>query len=121
MKNTSHKVPNLCEKIRKLRLAKALTQEQMAVLLSISQTAYGKIERGETAVSWKRIYKISEIFKIKPMDWLWEGDESNINEEVLAENERKLYEEQIILLREQNQYLKEEVNYLRKILNKNDF
>ncbi len=117
MKNTPHKVPNLGKKIRKLRRANALTQEQMAILLGLSQTAYGKIERGESSASWKRIYQISGIFKIKPMDWLWEGDEDKNDKQTLAENERKLYEEQIMLLREQVSYQKDEISRLTELLN----
>jgi transcriptional regulator with XRE-family HTH domain len=117
MKNTPHKVPNLGKKILKLRQAKALTQEQMAILLGLSQTAYGKIERGESSASWKRIYQISEIFNIKPMDWLWEGDEDKNDKQTLAENERKLYEEQIMLLREQISYQKDEISRLTELLN----
>lgn len=112
MKNIPVKVPKVHERIRKTRQEKNITQEQMADKLGISQTAYGKIEREESAISWKRICQISEVFKEKIMDWLWEKEQM-IDNQILAENERKLYEEQIMLLREQISYLKDEIAHLR--------
>ncbi len=130
MKKTPFEVPNIGEKIRKLREAKSLTQEQMADLLNITQTAYGKIERGESSVSWKRLNQISEIFEKKLSEWIEmdtpagysnnlckiKGNGFVIQPENMPTNERKLYEEQIALLKEQNTYLKEEVDYLRNLL-----
>lgn len=126
-------IPNINDKIRKLREAKSLTQEEMADLLGITQTAYGKIERGESAVSWKRLNQISIIFEKKLSEWIEIEEKSkySINqceiqgdgfviqpENPIPANEKKLYEEQILLLKEQNQYLKEEVSYLRGLVNK---
>jgi transcriptional regulator with XRE-family HTH domain len=129
MKKIPFEVPNIGEKIRKLREGKSLTQEEMANLLGITQTAYGKIERGESSVSWKRLNQISEIFEKKLSEWIEVEEKAHysnnqcqikgngfvIQPESISENERKLYEEQIVLLKEQNIHLKEEVIYLRKL------
>lgn len=53
-------------KLKRLRKQKGLTQEQMAVLLAISQSAYARIENGESQ-SWAGyIKKICKIFDIPP-------------------------------------------------------
>ena len=53
-------------KLKKLRKQKGLTQEQMGDLLAISQSAYARIENGESQ-SWAGyIKKICRIFDILP-------------------------------------------------------
>ena len=54
------------KKIRKLRLKKDYSQEYMASRLGISQKAYSKIERGETALNHERLYQIAKILEVSP-------------------------------------------------------
>jgi transcriptional regulator with XRE-family HTH domain len=65
----------VAEKIKRLRKSKGFSQEDMADKLSISQSAYARIESGESN-SWSNyIEKLSEIFEIKPENFL--TDETN--------------------------------------------
>lgn len=63
------------EKIKRLRKAKGLSQEEMAEKLHISQSAYARIETGESQSWATHLEKISEIFEVKPESFL--TDETN--------------------------------------------
>ena len=52
------------EKIRRIREAKDLTQEQMAEKLGVSQSAYGDIERGDNDPKLSKLQKIADIFEM---------------------------------------------------------
>jgi len=56
------------EKIRIQRLTKNYSQEYMAWELDISQAAYSKVERDETELTLRRIYRIAEILEISPFE-----------------------------------------------------
>ncbi|MFY7830158.1 MAG: helix-turn-helix transcriptional regulator [Flectobacillus sp.] len=56
------------DKIRKARVLKGLSQENVADMLGISTTAYGDIERGKTALSIKRAQELSKVLDI-PVLW----------------------------------------------------
>ncbi len=53
------------EKIRRIREAKDLTQEQMAEKLGVSQSAYGDIERGDNDPKLSKLQKIADIFEMQ--------------------------------------------------------
>lgn len=59
-----------------------LTQETVAFDLNISTTAYCKIERGETNVSFNRLLQIANYFKI-PIDTLVR-EKDDINEDSMT-------------------------------------
>lgn len=50
--------------IARVRRHQNLTQENVAFDLDISKTAYSKIERGETNISFLRLVQIAEYFKV---------------------------------------------------------
>lgn len=50
--------------IRKLRENQQLTQDDMAERLGISKNGYGKIERGQSELSLKRLKQIAEILGV---------------------------------------------------------
>jgi len=54
----------LHEKIKSLRRSKGWSQEQIAEHLSMSASAYGSIERGETNVNFSRLEQLAEIFQM---------------------------------------------------------
>jgi transcriptional regulator with XRE-family HTH domain len=56
------------DKIRKARVLKGLSQENVADMLGISTTAYGDIERGKTELSIKRAQDLSKVLDI-PVLW----------------------------------------------------
>jgi transcriptional regulator with XRE-family HTH domain len=53
------------EKIRLIREAKGLTQEQIAEKLEIAPSTYGDIERGENDLKLSKLQKIAEVLEIK--------------------------------------------------------
>lgn len=65
----------VAEKIKRLRKSKGFSQEDMADKLSISQSAYARIESGESNSWANHIQKLSEIFETKPENFL--TDETN--------------------------------------------
>ena len=53
---------SLSNKIRDLRRQQQLNQQQLAYALGISQTAYSKLERGETALTLTHVQKLALVF-----------------------------------------------------------
>ena len=58
------------EKIRYFRKLKGLSQEDLAHELDISLTAYSKIERNITDVSFSRLTQIADVLKVSLLDVL---------------------------------------------------
>jgi transcriptional regulator with XRE-family HTH domain len=54
------------DNIRAVRVLKNLSQEYVAETLGVSQSAYGKLERGETRVTWEKLENVSEILGSTP-------------------------------------------------------
>lgn len=52
------------DKIRMLREAQKITQEELAERLSMSASGYSKIERGETQLSINRLQQIADILSV---------------------------------------------------------
>jgi len=114
------------QKIKKLRELKNLTQTHLADQLGVSQSAYSKIELGESEVTFSKLEKISEALGMKPEEVIAFNESmvfnitnnpnggnvfSHINHNSISETERQLYQDQINLL-------KEEVSYLKQMLEK---
>jgi transcriptional regulator with XRE-family HTH domain len=58
------------EKIRLIREMRGLSQENVATLLGIAQTAYSRIETNQTKLDSGMLVKISEVLGVSPMDIL---------------------------------------------------
>lgn len=58
------------KRMKKERVKKGLTQEDMADKLSVSVAFYSRIETGRSHVNLKRIVEISEILKVDPSCFL---------------------------------------------------
>ena len=54
----------LGENIKTIRIAKSMTQEDMAHEMDITISAYSRIERNLTDVNYSRLEQIATIFKI---------------------------------------------------------
>ncbi len=127
--NNTKKIGNNIKKFREL---KGWTQENMALDLEMSQTGYGRIERGETDISLSKIESIAKVLGLTIYDIIDFEEKyffniSNVNgsdtgvihkTENDFDRERKLYKEQISLLKEQNQALVNKLNFLQKLLDK---
>lgn len=111
------------QKIKKLRELKNFTQSHLAGELGITQSAYSKMELGETEVSLTKLHKIAEVFGMSPEEIMTFNEQMIFNvmhnqtgngfviNKGVSDNEKKLYEDQIA-------HLKEEINYLKKVLDK---
>jgi len=111
------------QKIKKLRELKNFTQSHLASELGITQSAYSKMELGETEVSFSKLTKIADVFGMSPEEIMTFNEQMIFNvmhnqtgngfviNKGFTENEKKLYEDQIV-------HLKEEINYLKKVLDK---
>lgn len=110
------------ENIQRIREMRGFTQEHMAESLNMSVSAYGKIERGESGLSFEKAKSISKILGIslndletfddqkcvqiiQPNSSLSNCQQGQFINSGLAENERKLYEEMIALLKDKIQLL----------------
>ena len=67
-------------KLKSLREAKNMSQEEVAEFLSVSQSAYARMERGQSA-SWANHFnRICEVFEIRPEDLVRKDSEFSKNE-----------------------------------------
>ncbi|MEN9964356.1 MAG: hypothetical protein RL582_1451 [Bacteroidota bacterium] len=111
------------QKLKKIRELKNFTQTHIASELGITQSAYSKIELGETDVTYLKLTRIAEALGVSAEEIVsfnehmifnvmhnQNGNGLVVNKGV-SENEKKLYEEQISVL-------KEEISYLKKVLDK---
>lgn len=61
------------ERVRALRLARDLTQTQLAKILGTSQTALSETERGNRGLTVQQVVKLSRSLKVTPNDILGSG------------------------------------------------
>jgi transcriptional regulator with XRE-family HTH domain len=113
---------NIGTKIKKLRELKNLTQEHMASVIGITQSAYSRMELGETEITYSKLARIASELGMKPEEVIafnesmvfnvmhnQTGNGLIIQNNSLNNEERELYKQQI-------ETLKEEVAYLKKII-----
>jgi transcriptional regulator with XRE-family HTH domain len=113
---------NIGTKIKKLRELKNLTQEHMASVIGITQSAYSRMELGETEITYSKLARIAGELGMKPEEVIafnesmvfnvmhnQTGNGLIIQNNTLNNEERELYKQQI-------ETLKEEVAYLKKII-----
>lgn len=113
--------PFIGQKIKKIRELKNLTQSHIANELGITQSAYSKMEMGESDITFQKLTRISEILGMSPDEIASFNEQMIFNvmhnqtgngfvvQKGLSDNEKRLYEDQI-------QTLKEEVQYLKKVV-----
>jgi transcriptional regulator with XRE-family HTH domain len=117
------------QKIKKLRELKNLTQSHVAQQLGVTQSAYSKMELGESEVTYSKLERISDVLGMKPEEVIAFNDQmifnisnnqyggnvfSHIDQNGITENERKLYHDQIDLLKNEVAHLKEMIAKLLK-------
>lgn len=113
---------NIGNKIKKLRELKNLTQEHMASVIGVTQSAYSRMEMGETQITYSKLERIAGELGMKPEDVIafnesmvfnvmhnQTGNGLIIQNNPLNSEERELYKQQI-------QTLKDEVLHLKKII-----
>ena len=67
------------EKIRLVREAKGLTQEEVAEKLDMSKNGYGDIERGNSDVKLSKLKQIAELFEMELSELVDLSDKGTIN------------------------------------------
>jgi transcriptional regulator with XRE-family HTH domain len=67
------------ERVRALRLARDLTQTQLAKILGTSQTALSETERGNRGLTVQQVVKLSTALKTTPNDILGAGKRQRPN------------------------------------------
>ncbi|MFZ2727164.1 MAG: helix-turn-helix transcriptional regulator [Methylococcaceae bacterium] len=67
------------EKIKQIRQAKDLTQEEVAAKLQMSNNGYGDIERGATDIKLSRLHQLAELFEITLADIIGLSNGSVVN------------------------------------------
>lgn len=55
---------NIGQNIKKLRELRNYTQQYMAENLGMSQSGYGKLERGQSDMSLLKLFKIAEVLEV---------------------------------------------------------
>lgn len=89
--------------ILKKRLEKGLSQNEVAKLINISQTAYQKIEKGDTCIISDRLSQLAKILDIKEEELVlgYFPEESISNEKIeeIREDAIKEYKETIDTLK----------------------
>ncbi|PIF33327.1 helix-turn-helix protein [Flavobacterium sp. 9] len=115
------------EKIRKIRIIKGYSQEYIADLLEISQSAYSDIERGKTKINLERLREVALIFELD-VNYIMNFHENQFSTKTIQTNSKEIdNEERIVevfdiereLYKEQIANLKNEIAYLRSKLDKN--
>jgi len=97
------------KKIRKIRLLKGLSQENIAEILCVDYTNYGRIERGQAKnISIEKLEKIASAFNMGLIDFLL-YDENTQDVKIL--NNDKL----ITPASQGADYLLKEIEYLKEI------
>lgn len=101
----------ILDNIKKARLANGFSQEYMADKLEIATVNYGKIERGVTAMTIERLFKIAELLNIS-VGSLIDIEPSKTDNNLSEKNER--LNEKIIQLEEQLNDKRRIVEFLSK-------
>lgn len=77
----------IAEQIRLNRLISGLSQQNIADELNITVSAYSNIERGVTDITVTRLYEISEILDVNPLNLLLKIEENSLNSNTLKDKE----------------------------------
>ena len=56
------------KKVRDLRMARGLTQTQLAELAGVNQATVSKVERGETNITMDKIVALAAALKVEPVE-----------------------------------------------------
>jgi transcriptional regulator with XRE-family HTH domain len=64
------KLKQFGERVRRLRMAKGLSQEKLAELSGLHRNYIGGVERGERNIAILNIFKLSEALEISPSELL---------------------------------------------------
>ncbi len=75
--------------IRKKRRELELSQEYVAMELGISQKAYSDIENGKTKIKNDVLYRVAEVFGVRPSEICPISDNCNCPDELININKHR--------------------------------
>jgi transcriptional regulator with XRE-family HTH domain len=120
------------EKIRLIREAKGLTQEEVAEKLEMSKNGYGDIERGDSDIKLSKLEKIAELFEIQLSELVDLSEKGKLNVSFACKQNNKNHQnniyvgsnaaelkEQLLIneLQQKELAMKDtEITYLKKLL-----
>ena len=112
---------NIIESIKKMRKHKGISQEYIAGHLNISQSAYHKIEVGETELTTDRLQQILNVLETDLSELIGKADNHNMGgRKHCCREECEMMRRLVILyerrLKEQNTL----INFLQQELDKRD-
>jgi transcriptional regulator with XRE-family HTH domain len=121
-KNRIMELPNIGKKIKMLRELRNLTQEHMAGVLGVTQSAYSRMEIGETEITYSKLARIATEIGMKPEDIISFSESMVFNvmnnqtgNGFVIQNNHPTNEERE-LFKQQIETLKNELDYLKKII-----
>lgn len=106
-----HKVRTL---IRKWRKSKGLSQENMAVDLGISQTAYTNLENGHTQMTVERLILIARLLDKDIVDFF-----IDLQKETVTQDNDLIGDDMNHKLHKRIALLKEEINSIERLIDDN--
>lgn len=53
-----------CRGLRDYRIARGLTQEDVALALNISRSQYSSLENGRSVINYKQLYNMAKFFQM---------------------------------------------------------
>lgn len=107
------------DNIRTIRSLKDYSQKYMAESLGISQSSYGKLERGHTQITWNKLNKLAAILSMSVWNIIHFDDDKSLHpgsgEEEPAKSgvlltEFSVLKERIAHLQKLNNLLKQQLN-----------
>lgn len=69
MVDKNPKTVSFGKKVREIRKAKGISQENLALLANINRSYMGQIERGEFNLTLTKIYQLSEALEVDIVDF----------------------------------------------------
>lgn len=76
----------LADRIRKARLMRDLSQQNVADELEITVAAYSNIERGVTDLTVSRLYQIAKVFKMNIVDFFDSEIQHNSSANIVSDS-----------------------------------
>lgn len=102
------------QRIKKLREAKGITQETMALQLDVTQSNYGRLEKDDRRLNVVKLLKIVRILDVNITYLFNEVMQSQDGaSEAFNQANKEVYDILVESLRAEIQHLKEEISFLR--------
>jgi transcriptional regulator with XRE-family HTH domain len=106
-------VMKITESLKNIRKSKGFSQEQVADYIGIDTTNYGRIERGQSSITFDRLIQLADLYEMTVVELVIEITNTKTN------SVKDIVEQASLI--ETVDYLKKEVAFLRESLIAKDF